>query len=203
MRSFISLTIVCTLAIVLASPAAAQTIEFNFLGNGGPGLNPGNNVGPNTATPATSSASGGEVAGGLVFNTATNILNFDFEFEGISGLFTDALGGIHLHLPTTAGDPFNNTGAIVFSLNQADANVALSTPFIAPSATSGRATGTVSFANNLDDVDDLLAGEFYLNIHGDQFNGGEIRGTLVAVPEPTTILASCLALLGVATLRRR
>jgi hypothetical protein len=32
----------------------------------------------------------------------------------------------------------------------------------------------------------LLAGETYLNIHTQQFGGGEIRGILAAVPEPST-----------------
>jgi hypothetical protein len=32
----------------------------------------------------------------------------------------------------------------------------------------------------------LLAGETYINIHTQQFPGGEIRGFLSAVPEPAT-----------------
>ena len=204
MRTFLTLGIASFVALALALPSAAQPVEFNFLGNGGGGLNPGNNVGANTATPATSDGVGGEVGGGLVFNPATNILNFDFEFESISGLFTGAMGGIHLHLPTSAGDNFNKTGPIVFSLNTGtDPNVTLDTPLIASSATSGRVTGTASFANDLDKIDDLLAGGFYVNIHGDQFNGGEIRGNLINVPEPTTVLIACLAVLGLATRRRR
>jgi len=53
-------------------------------------------------------------------------------------------------------------------------------------------------------VDDLLAGEFYLNIHSQTFGGGELRGTLApaAVPEPSSVALLGLAF-GSAIMRRR
>lgn len=50
----------------------------------------------------------------------------------------------------------------------------------------------------------LLAGQTYLNIHTTQFGGGEIRGFLTVVPEPSTLLllGAGLAVLGI-TRRRR
>ncbi len=193
--------------LLSAAVAVGQTIEFDFAGNGGTGLLPGNEVGPNTATSATSTAIGGEVGAGLVFDQQTNLLNFDFEFQGLNGgLFTAAASGIHLHLPSVAGDPFNQTGPIVFNLNSfADSAVSNINTEIANAATSGRVTGTVSFANNLDLVDDLINGELYLNIHSGSFNGGELRGSLTAtaVPEPSTGMLVGLTLAGLATRRRR
>jgi CHRD domain/PEP-CTERM motif len=45
----------------------------------------------------------------------------------------------------------------------------------------------------------LLAGQAYLNIHTTQFGGGEIRGFLTVVPEPSTLLllGAGLAVLGI------
>ncbi len=207
MRSLIIKTVAIAVCLLLAPVAVGQTIEFDFAGNGGAGLLPGNEVGANTATSATSDAFGSEVGAGLVFDQGTNQLNFDFEFEGLDGgLFTAAASGIHLHLPGVPGDPFNQTGGIVFNLNSfADAAVTNTNAAIVDGAVSGRVTGSVSFADNLDLVDDLLDGELYLNIHSGSFNGGELRGTLTpsAVPEPSTGVLVGLLLTGLAARRRR
>ena len=64
-------------------------------------------------------------------------------------------------------------------------------------ATSGTVAASIDFSNNLDLVDDLLDGEFYLNIHSQTFTGGELRGTIAtstAVPEPSSM--ALLGLLG-------
>jgi len=49
----------------------------------------------------------------------------------------------------------------------------------------------------------ISAGESYLNIHTNAFPGGEIRGFLVAVPEPFTLSLFGAGLAGAAMLRRR
>ena len=199
--------LVAVLIVFAMSPMAqAQTVEFDFVGNGGFGLLPGNEVGANTSLGSDSTAFGGEVGGGIVFDAGTNVLDVNFSFDNLDGgLLFAAASGIHLHLPTVAGDPFNQTGPIVFNLNSFDdANVNNLSSQIADGATAGTVSATIDFSNNLDFVDDLLAGEFYVNIHSQTFSGGELRGTLApaAVPEPSSVALLGLVF-GSAIMRRR
>jgi hypothetical protein len=50
---------------------------------------------------------------------------------------------------------------------------------------------------------DLLAGLWYLNLHTSAFPGGEIRGQVLAVPEPGTMTLVAVGLVGMAARRRR
>ncbi len=188
-------------AATIPSIASAQIIDIDFAGNAGSGLLPGNEIGANTPIAPgapSSTAIGGETGAGLIYNTTTNELDFDFEFSGLSGGLFDAASGIHFHTASPGTDPFNETGGITFNLNSGtDPNVLLTTPLIAIGATSGNVAGTATLSDAQEA--DLLAGNLYLNIHSGTFNGGELRANLV--PEPAT--ASLLLVAGVAALRRR
>lgn len=192
------------LATLALSSAAAQavTVDIDFLGNGGVGLLPSNEIGMGTSLGSNSTASGGEAGAGLSFDTDSNILTFDFDFQGLGGGLFDAATGIHLHLAGDANDPFNTNGGIVFNLNSGmDANVTLSSALIATdgTASSGRVTGTAQLTEA--QQGQLFGGQFYLNIHSDDFRGGELRANLV--PEPSSALLSLCALGGLMVRRRR
>ena len=53
-----------------------------------------------------------------------------------------------------------------------------------------------------DHWDDLIAGDTYLNLHTQAYPGGEIRGQLVLIPEPTSLGLVALGA-GVLLMRRR
>lgn len=197
------------IALSMTSFSQAQTVNFDFVGNGGVGLLPGNEVGGNTPVApgaAMSSATGGEAGDGLVFNRETSVLFFDFDFSGLSGGLANAASGIHFHeiASTNTAAPFDGTGPIAFNLNSGtDTDVTLSTSLLATdgSVTGGRVTGSAEL-----DAGRVLAldeGRLYLNIHSGDFGGGELRANLVqAIPEPSSAF---LLLGGVSTLllRRR
>lgn len=185
-------TTICTLlSLAVSQQVSAQTIRFDFQGNGGFGLLPENEVPAVT----TSSATGGETGSGLVYDLATNILNVSFNFSGLTnGLADIGNGGIHIH-DAGAVDPFGSNGGIVFSLNSGASNVAIG-------STSGSImTSTTALSQSQEDA--LLNGQFYVNIHSGEFNGGELRGNLVAVPEPSGIALIGAGLVALVARRRR
>ena len=130
----------------------------------------------------------GSGSGTLTLDTTANTLTFNNIIW--SGLSADSTAS-HIHGPGAAG---NNAGVIYF----------LSSP--APFTTTGPGirSGTFSGTMNLTDptqngvtytvasqIADLENGLWYINVHSTAFGGGEIRGQIIPVPEPST-----LALLG-------
>lgn len=132
----------------------------------------------------------------VVFNSSANTLTVEFTFNNLLGTTTAS----HIHAATT--NAFSGT-----------AGVATTTPYFAGfplGVTSGSYSNTLDLtaASSYNPAyvtanggtpasaeaaltSALAAGEAYLNIHTTLFPGGEIRGFLVPVPEPSN-----LALLG-------
>ncbi|MGJ8696801.1 MAG: CHRD domain-containing protein [Verrucomicrobiaceae bacterium] len=186
------------LAAVSFGPGLAhsQIIQFDLIGTAGAGLLFGNE--PSVA----SGGSGGEIGGGITYDSATSILDLSNVGWGSSQGFDDltsSVTGAHMHFTSNANGnngsaDFTQTGGVVFGLTASS------------TATTG---GTFSNLVDLDNLPDpaqkkadLLNGKWYINIHTSNNGGGEIRGFLVAVPEPSTSLFGALAF-GALALRRR
>jgi hypothetical protein len=155
--------------------------------------------------------------GSLVLNAAqtqltftVTVFNIDFTGSQTPDNF-DNLTAAHIHggpnvtPATTAGVVFGFIGTPFNDTNPTDTIV---TPFV------GQVGGTVTSkwdapeGNNTTlaaQINNLLTGRTYFNFHTVQFPGGEIRGAIVAAPEPGTL--ALLALTGVPAagmiLRRR
>ncbi|MDA0768563.1 MAG: CHRD domain-containing protein [Verrucomicrobia bacterium] len=165
----------------LMASASSAIIQFDLQGQAGAGLLPGNEL-----HVVTGGGMGGELGAGISFNDSTNILSIIVGwgsgngFVNLSGVATAA----HLH------GPANQTTA---------ASVLVPLTISNTSASNGGITQNIIIGSG--DVADLLAGNVYLNVHTGANPGGEIRGNLVQVPEPSGMLLCAAGLL--LFLRRR
>jgi hypothetical protein len=154
--------------VLTAAQSRAAIIQFNLQGQAGAGLLPGNEVGPTTG------GTGGEVGPGITFDDVTKILTINVGWGSGNG-FVDLTGTVtlaHLHGPA---NQTSNAGVLL------DLSSGLNS-----SATSGG----VAYTSALSDANEthLLAGNTYINVHTAANPGGEIRGNLVAIPEPSTLV---------------
>lgn len=130
--------------------------------------------------PANGSPTTGTLTGS--YNSGTN--SFSFSWDLTDNLIGDPSSpGAHIH-----NAPAGSNGPVLFGFNNPDGTWPL----------SGSAMWT---GLSTSQVDDLFAGNMYINFHTTEFAGGEVRGQIFVVPTPGSagILAGA-ALLG---LRRR
>jgi CHRD domain/PEP-CTERM motif len=180
---------VVSLAFLAASITGNAAIMFSAT------LEGSQEVPPNAST-ATGSAT-------FQLNDAMTALTYDTTIFGLD--FTtlqtpataDNLVAAHIHAPAPPGA---NAG-VVFGFfgtpfNDNNPNDVLVTPFA--TGVGGTVSGKWDLpeGNNTTlaaQLSNILAGNSYINFHTEQFRGGEIRGQITTVPEPST-----LALLGIA-----
>jgi hypothetical protein len=175
------------------SLAGADIIQFELTGAAGAGLLEGN-IDPATGEPGT----GGIGASGIYVDTSTNVMHIHIEWGSAFG-YTDMSQDVfaaHLHGPTAQAAPFNfgQTAALLINLTN-------SISF------EGQASGggvNDDFQLDAVDVDQLLQGRMYINIHLSGQDTGVIRGYLVqVVPEAATLLPMSVIGMLIAWRRRR
>jgi hypothetical protein len=118
--------------------------------------------------------------------------NADFSFDSTTGILT-VTGGVN-------GGIYADLLAGATTVRLQDAAIGANGPTVAlvtlniPGNTSGT-FGGASGVLTTQQITDLESGNFYINIADSVFPSGEIRGQLVAVPEPATYLAAILLLI--------
>ena len=172
--------------------ARATITLFDLVGTAGPGLLFGNE--PAVASGGT----GGEIGSGIFFDSVAMTLSVTNVGWGSSQGFTDlssTANNSHIHVTTNnfgndGTGNFKLTGAVLFTLARSSSLVSGGT-FTTPPITLTAAQQT-----------DLFNGRYYINIHTLNNGGGELRGFLVAVPEPSVLALSGVGL-GLLVIRRR
>jgi hypothetical protein len=130
--------------------------------------------------PPVSSGAMGEAV--VEFNPATNELMWHVMVTGLTGGFR----GAHFHQA-----PFGVNGPVVIDIT---GNWMADPP---AQNNTGHLIGMTVISEALENA--LLAGNLYINVHSNEFTGGELRGQVVPIPGSLALLG----LAGLAACRRR
>lgn len=103
--------------------------------------------------PAEGVTSDGTGTGEFTFTPSTNTLDYTITYAGLTG----PAGAAHIHGPAGPGE---NAGVVV--------------PF---ADAASPITGTATLTD--EQVTELMAGQYYVNVHTAAYGGGEIRGQIM------------------------
>lgn len=166
------------------------------------------NVTMNGASESPANASPGVGSGTITLDDALFQMGMNFSFSGLSGNTTAA----HIHAATavafagTAGVATQTPYFVGFPIGVTSGtysntyDMALSASYNGSYITANGGTPLAAFAALKTAADN---GKAYLNIHTSAFGGGEIRGFLTAVPEPTSFGLIGLGTCVLGLIRRR
>ena len=119
----------------------------------------------------------------------------DFNLDTTTSNITVTTGSYQVLLGNSTAVTLNDA-ALGFS-----GPIAITLTLDAPGATTGTFSGSGLLTPT--QVADLEAGNFYVNIRSIVVPAGEIRGQLVAVPEPSTAALACVGLIGLVAASRK
>lgn len=184
--------ILAAVTLSLVSSAQSAIIFFDILGKDGSGLRATNEVSP------TMGGTGGEVGAGIFFDDVSKVLTINIAWGGANG-FTDLTGNAtagHLHGATASGGTasFAQNSGVLLGLDGL-------TGWNAAAANGGLTNGMLTLTVAQETA--LLAEKTYLNVHTSANQGGEMRGNLVIVPEPSHAILSLLGLAAFGARRKR
>jgi hypothetical protein len=184
-----ALAAMVTLGAMTASTSLATILTFDA-----------NLDGP-SESPANASPGIGDAT--VVFDTAANTMHVHVDFSGLLATTTAS----HIHaatvtpgsgtaivattVPSFTGFPLGVTNGTYDGTLDMTAASSYSPTFV--TAAGGTIAGAEAFL-----LAALVAGDSYLNIHTTLFPGGEIRGFLNQVPEPSSVMLAAMGAIGLA-----
>jgi hypothetical protein len=194
MNRLFAISIVTITTLIAAHPASAVTMFKAIITHDQEVSNP----------PIPDEGSSG--IGIFELNDAGTALSYDVTLTGLDidgnqtpGNANDNVTRTHIHFA-----PANSNGGIVFG--QIDASPALRNDLddLVVNPITGRITGVWDNAEGngttlAAQLANLIAGNLYFNVHTSDHAGGEIRGQILIVPEPSTVALLAYGLIGMAS----